>query len=455
MDLLLPNQFDISAATRSLIVDVNDLARKVNDFRPLTPDLVDAVHQKLFAERVYSSNAIEGNTLSLRETIEILKGGHISQRRKREGSEALNLGKAVEFLESVLLHEADPYTLERLKELHAILLKDIEPQAGEFRQDRRMITGAAYQPPRPELVADLMRRVFETVKQDRDSGPIKLASWVHWAIARVHPFEDGNGRIARLWQDLLLLKAQLAPAIIRLQDRDQNGYYDALSAADGGDLNPLTQLIAQRTAATLEEYIAAQQQATELKDWASKMAVEAELRFADSRKASYLRWSRIMESLRDDFQRCAAKITATGLEVQFRAYPTIDELAWNNIRNGIGAKQTWFFTLTFRRGTRNLRYLFFFGKHFWKVQDTEVETAEPRVALLISEQEADREGQVLYNIPNCPIALREVFAVGSEIVGVTMLPGGNPEKDAIYARNASGLKLAQDFIEHVILRRLA
>jgi len=299
-----------------------------------------------------------------------------------------------------------------------------------------------------------MHRVLEAIKQDVDSGPIKLASWAHWSIARVHPFVDGNGRIARLWQDLLLLRAQLAPAIIRLQDRDQNGYYDALSAADGGDLNPLTQLIAQRAAATLEEYISAQQQATELKDWASKMAVEAELRFAESRKASYLRWSRIMETLRDDFQRCAAKITATGLEVQFRAFSTIDELAWDNIRNGIGAKQTWFFTLTFRHGIKTLRYIFFFGKHFWKIQDTEVEKAEPRVALLISEQEADQDGQLLYSIPNCPIALREVFAVGSEIVGVTLPPGGNPEKDAVYMRNTGGLKLAQDFIEHVILRRL-
>ncbi len=283
---------------------------------------------------------------------------------------------------------------------------------------------------------------------------MKLASWAHWAIARVHPFVDGNGRIARLWQDLILLRARLAPAIIRLQDRDQNGYYDALSAADAGDINPLTQLIAQRTAATLEQYVAAQQQVGELQDWASRMAGEIANRAAEQRKAKYLRWSRVVESLRDDFQRCAAKITASGLEVQFREYPTIDEFAWENIRSGIGAKQTWFFTLWFHHQGKSLRYIFFFGKHFWTQNDTDTERAEPRIALLISEQEADGDGKLLYQAEDSPIALREIFAVENELIGVISSPGKDRETDVTYHRNAKGIKLAQEFIEHVMLRRL-
>lgn len=454
MELKPLNAFEFTGATEALITDVDKLAQRVNEFRPLTPDLVNSVHQRLFSARVYNSNAVEGNTLTLRETIEILTTGHVSQRRRREGTEAKNLGAAVKHLEDVLLPEQHPHSVDRLLELHSILLTDLEPTAGQFRNTRVMIAGAAFQPPRPELIPQLIEGLFAAISQSSSSNVVKVASWAHWAIARVHPFTDGNGRIARLWQDLILLRARLAPAIIRLQDRDQNGYYDALAAADDGNLNSLTQLIAQRTAATLEEYIAAQQQATELVDWASKIAGETATRIAEQRKAKYLRWARVMESLRNDFQRCAARITESGVEVQFREFPMIDEVAWENIRNGIGASQTWFFSLSFRHNGRSVRYIFFFGKHFWKVPDSDADRSEPRVALLVSEQFFNDEAKLLYKIDDCPIQLREIFAVDTNLIGVHLNPGDDLESGATYLRDAVGLKLAQEFIGQVILRRL-
>ena len=454
MELLPLNSFAINSATSNLIDDVDGLAERVNGFRPFASELVAAVHEKLFAERVYSSNAIEGNTLTLRETVEVLKTGYIGGRRKREGTEARNLGEAVKHLESVLLRDDAPHSTAKLLHLHGILLKDIVPEAGVLRTDRRMITGATYQPPRPELVPELVRELLAALSAVTDVHPVVMATWAHWALARVHPFVDGNGRIARLWQDLVLLRAKLSPAIIRLQDRDQNGYYDALSAADGGDLNLLAQLIAQRVASTLEQYIAAQQQSAELTDWASRIAGEAAVRAAEQRKANYLRWSRVMESLRNDFQRCAAKITSSGIEVQFRAYPLIEEVAWENIRVGIGAKQTWFFSLSFRDDGRPLRYIFFLGKHFWTPFDNDREHSEPRVALLISEQSGQDDARMLGDIPGCPITLRELFAVDSDIVAVRCAPGTDGEPTTEYDRDSSQVKLAQEFIEQVLFRRI-
>ncbi len=454
MELKSLAAFEFSGDTETLILDVDKLAQRVNEFRPLTPDLVESVNKKLFSERVYNSNAIEGNTLTLRETIEILTNGYISQRRKREGTEAKNLGLAVKYLEEVLLPDLIPHSVDKLLKLHSILLKDLEPSAGWFRTERVMIAGAIEQPPRDELIPALVDRIFGTLTDAGDVNAVKVASWAHWAIARVHPFRDGNGRMARLWQDLVLLRARLAPAIIRLQDRDQNGYYDALAAADAGDLNPLTQLIAQRTAATLGQYVAAQQQAMELVDWAAKIAKETATRSAEQRKAKYLRWSRVMESLRNDFQRCAARMTESGLEVQFREYPLIDEVSWENIRNGIGASQTWFFSLSFRHNNRSVRYIFFFGKHFWNNLDTNADRSEPRVALLISEQFSNEDAVLLYKLADCPILLREVFAVDTSLTGIYLKPGGASEDDINYGRDAVGLKLAQEFIEQVILRRL-
>lgn len=454
MDYKPLKAFEFSALTEALIADVETLAQKVNEFRPLTPKLVEAVHQKLFAERVYSSNAIEGNTLTLRETRHILATGHVSERRKREGTEALNLGKAVQKVEEELLPGGQSNQVDRFLGLHHTLMVNLEATAGQFRNERVMISGAKHQPPRAELVPELIEKMFAEVTQADDVNAVKVATWVHWAITRIHPFIDGNGRIARLWQDLVLLRAKLAPAIIRLQDRDQNGYYDALSAADEGDINPLAQLISQRTAATLEEYVSAQQQLGDLTNWAAKIAGEKATQVSEQRRAKYLRWARVFESLRNDFQRCAARITESGVEVQFRGYPTIDEIAWENIRNGIGANQTWFFTLTFRQSDRKLTYLFSFGKHYWKDADTELDRSEPRAALLISEQWANEEAQLLYEIKDCPLVLREIFEVDTDLVGAYLEPYGDPDREVKYTRNVVGLKLAQEFIEQVILRRL-
>jgi Fic family protein len=409
----------------------------------------------LFPERVYSSNAIEGNTLTLRETLDILTTGHLSNNRRREGTEAKNLGNAVTHLDDVLLPDETPHTVEKLLTLHRILLTDLESSAGAFRHERVMIGGATQQPPRAELIPALVEQILMEIAEANDINAVKVATWADWAIARVHPFKDGNGRTARLWQDLILLRATLAPAIIRLQDRDQNGYYDALAAADRGDINPMTQLIAQRTAATLDRYISAQQQASELTDWASTISGETSTRMAERRKAQYLRWARVLESLRNDFQRCAAKITQAGHEVQFREYPIIDEGAWENIRNGIGAKQTWFFTLTFKRGGNTVRYIFFFGKHFWKSEDTDDIRREPRAALLVSEQLPDQIATRLDDLDDSPINLREVFVVDAEMIGVEVVRGSNGEVDTRYVRDVNGLKLAQKFIEQVILRRLS
>jgi hypothetical protein len=80
----------------------------------------------------------------------------------------------------------------------------------------------------------------------------------------------------------------------------------------------LTALRQFYSAATLDKYISAQQQASELADWASTISGEISTRIAEQRKAQYLRWARVLESLRNDFQRCAAKITEAGFEVQFR-----------------------------------------------------------------------------------------------------------------------------------------
>jgi Fic family protein len=245
MELIGPSDVRLDEVTTSMLSDVDELAHQVNEIRPLRPEVLRQVKDELFAERVFSSNAIEGNTLTIRETRLILQTKSILDiRRKREAQEALNLGEASTRMEQLLEVEEAWHDISNFLAIHEILMKGVnEPIAGRMRDRDVMITGARHHPPGPMEASALIDEVFLILGRSENVHGFLLAVWTHWAIARVHPFEDGNGRMARLWQDLILLRSRLTVAIIRPQDRQ--AYMDALIQADDSNFNPLAQLICQ------------------------------------------------------------------------------------------------------------------------------------------------------------------------------------------------------------------
>jgi hypothetical protein len=297
----------------------------------------------------------------------------------------------------------------------------------------------------------MTEQFFERLREVADVNAILLASWAHWTIARIHPFMDGNGRMARLWQDLVLFRNKLACAIVPPEMKTE--YLRCLAEADEGDFNPLTQLIARRVAATLDKYLSAQREDEAVGQWAKSVIGESNVRAAEKRKLAYLRWSRKMEELRYEFERCASTIThaSTEIEIQVFPYDVIDQSTWENIRGGISASKTWFFKLNFRRDRKYLTYIFFFGKHFWSELDTDRERSEPRVCLLISELEegqdtARRLGEGFIT----PLSVRQIFAVDKHFIRVRSDDGG---KEA-YDRDIDARTIAQEFTRDVLLQRL-
>ncbi len=103
MELLGVEQIGLDEASNALLQDVDETARRVNEFRPLPKATLDGLLRDLLGERVFTSNAIEGNTLDLRETLEVLKSGYIDIPRRREATEARNLGKAIEYSQERLI----------------------------------------------------------------------------------------------------------------------------------------------------------------------------------------------------------------------------------------------------------------------------------------------------------------------------------------------------------------
>ncbi len=453
MELYTLEQIALDNATEALLSDVDEAALKVNELRPLGPEVVERIVHELLGERVYSSNAIEGNTYTKRETIHVLNTGYVDIARKREATEVINLGNVIKHVHGELLGKEQPHNLDELLGVHKMLLSGINDEwAGRFREVGVLIQGAKHQPPDHRYVHDMADRFLERLSSENDAHPVVQAVWAHWTIARIHPFHDGNGRIARVWQDLILFRNRLTCAIIRPEDRDE--YLFTLQAGDEGNFNPLTQLVAQRVSATFDKYLSAQLEDKQVGAWATELVGETDARARERRTLSYLRWSRKMEQVRYEFERCASRVThlAENVEIQLRSYEMIDQSKWENIRSGAGAMQTWLFRLVFRRGRERLTYFFFFGKHFWCDADTELDRSEPRVSLLISEavgnEPAKRLGEEGFNTP---LSIREVFVVDNQLVRRRFDAEKNTD---VYDRGIDPVTIAQDFIREVLLIRM-
>lgn len=452
VELFLPNDIKLDDVSLELVEAVEETARKVNEYRPLPDDVIERIQAELLGPRVYSSNAIEGNTLGLRETVTVLTTGHVDIGRKHEALEARNLGRAIEAISELVPRDTSCCGADALLRIHGIVLSGIDDTwAGRYRVDRVMIDGATYQPPNHGIVPSLVDRMMAALAQPGGESGLLRAVWAHWAIARIHPFRDGNGRMARLWQDLVLFRENLTCAIIRPEDR--NDYLNALGSADEGEFNPLVQLIAQRVVTTFDPYLTELTKHPELEEWAAELAKDASLRSDQSRLRTYLRWSRKMEELRHAFELCAAKLNESSrdISVQVRRYPLIDQRRWENIRSGIGAEKTWLLRIDLQRERRYLKYFLFFGRHFWSDADTDDERSEQRVCLLVSESESGRDATRLDQLEDSPIGLREVFVVEDRFVRKRW---DRDEQIEVYDRTCTAVQIAKEFINDVILRRL-
>lgn len=364
MPLELPDihSIQLDAASLAIIADTHQLARKVNEFRPLSEPTLTELRRRLLTEEVYHSNAIEGSTLSLRETAEILATGELYLENKREAQEALNLMNAIRHIEGLRPNLANAHDPSELLETHRLILAAVnDAEAGRLRNHSVMIRGAKYQPPDAADVPNLMTEFLDRLSQAGESETLLRAAWAHWTLARIHPFGDGNGRMARLWQNLILFQGGLTAALIRNTDRKE--YYDSLQLADGGEFNPIVQFIARSCQLTLDEYLNAQQAVDELKDWAKTLVDPATIPSAEELTLQYTRWALRMESLRDAFERCAAQLTEVSrgtVSITLTASPILSREDWESLWSTPTLRTRKFFEIQCQRGRRRVAYSFLF-----------------------------------------------------------------------------------------------
>ncbi len=228
---------------------------KLNKLRPLPHQTVESLRKKFEVEMTYNSNAIEGNKLTLKETFLVLeKGITIGGRSMRDHLEATNHKEALALLEKMANNSKLANVLDILN-LHAAILDKISPQdAGVYRRYQVLITQSKHRPPKWKEVPELMKQVIQELNSKRKgAAAIESAVKVHHLVAWVHPFGDGNGRLARLLMNLRLMRAGFPPVIVEKKIR--KSYYDALENADGGDYRHLAALVAQALKKSLDLWL--------------------------------------------------------------------------------------------------------------------------------------------------------------------------------------------------------
>ncbi len=226
----------------------------VDSRRPLPPAVLRVLHEDLQVRLTFHSNAIEGNTLSLRETQLVIEQGiTIGGHSLKEHLEATNHAEAYAAMVS-LADAATPITIASILELHRLVTDHILDEPGQFRRGAVSIRGSQLTPPSAREVPALMDAWVSWLDGDgRQYEPVTRAAIAHHGFLAVHPFLDGNGRTARLMLNLLLLRTGYPPALLLQEWR--LGYLEALSQADHGRYEPLLNLLGRAVESGLDLYL--------------------------------------------------------------------------------------------------------------------------------------------------------------------------------------------------------
>ena len=228
---------------------------KIASFRPFPKNVLRQLKEKLLVEWTYNSNAIEGNTLTMSETKAVLENGITIQGKPlKDHLEAINHKEAIEFIQELVAKDC-PLTEYRIKLIHNLVLKGIDSEnAGKYRMENVLISGAKHVPPTYLQVPAEMQRLMENYQGWAELHPIVRASYLHGEFVRIHPFVDGNGRTARLLMNFELMKAGFQPAIIRNENRAE--YYDALDKAHTtGDYTDFISIVKRQVEKSADELL--------------------------------------------------------------------------------------------------------------------------------------------------------------------------------------------------------
>ena len=220
--------FEITNEILSLVGSISEKIGRIS----ASSDLAGKPHLRRNSriQSIHSSLKIEANSLTLGQVQDVIDGKLVLGERK-EIQEVKNAFEAYEHLA-----EIEPYSIRSLKKFHGIMTKYVVQESGRFRSgDEGVFQGerCIFMAPPPQLVPTLMSELFDWMKASQKKvHPLILSSVFHYEFVFIHPFSDGNGRMARLWHTAILSKWNPVFEYLPIEsqiEKFQEDYYDAIA----------------------------------------------------------------------------------------------------------------------------------------------------------------------------------------------------------------------------------
>jgi Fic family protein len=244
---------------------IDALKNEIDALRPISADLEAKIMQKFRLDWNYNSNAIEGNQLTFGETKTFLLHGITADGKPlKDHLDIKGHNNALLLLEDII-NEERPITESFIRELHQMILQEDYYndavtttgektkrliKVGEYKQAPNHVktaTGEIFRFASPEETPAEMDKLIQWLRSETEKGnnealhPVAIASLFHYKFIRIHPFDDGNGRLARILMNMLLMRAGYPPSIIKADKKEV--YYTALRKADGDDLSAFVEYV--------------------------------------------------------------------------------------------------------------------------------------------------------------------------------------------------------------------
>ena len=236
--------------------------RELEQYQPLPEAGIQQLDEWLRVELTYSSNAIEGNTLTRLETAEILEKGiaaTVDAKPLKDQLEAINHAKALDFVRLLAREKRNHQHIgeEDIKAIHKLILTGIDDAwAGRYRLSEVFVKGTCVEFPLPHNVPYQMDEFIQWLETRQQEHPVGVAADAHFKLVTIHPFVDGNGRTARLLMNLILLINGYPLAVIRNEDR--TSYLEAVNRGQTeGDRSAFYAVVENAVERSLDAYLAA------------------------------------------------------------------------------------------------------------------------------------------------------------------------------------------------------
>lgn len=240
---------------QSYFQNIDKLQAELKSRRPLNAAELQRLREEFLIETTYNSNAIEGNTLTLRETALILQQGvTIAEKPLRDHLDIIGFKDAFKYMVE-LAGENAPLTEKIILDFHSLVLMSDAENRGRYRRVPVQILGALHTPPQPYLIQPKINQLLQSYSLwQQKKHIIEAVARLHLEFEAVHPFIDGNGRTGRLLLNFELIKHGLLPIDIKFTDRRK--YYDCFdSYHSNNNPNALAELISAYETTELEKYL--------------------------------------------------------------------------------------------------------------------------------------------------------------------------------------------------------